>query len=200
MGVLDGQPVNQSVTNPAFINKNVDDTTPSKLGLANTDPVSGAAVTNTQREINSVASFLGKALNSVYNLLPPWTNNQVGASTNSIFTRLNLITGLFSGTSGHTHDGTDGSGTPIALAGLGALRSGVLPLNLGDIAGTITFATPFTSSNVAVFATLYNATDSTPMYQPVTVTSVSTTGTIVYWNAPIDSSNYVLHYVAVQYA
>lgn len=54
MGVIDGQAVNAANTNSAFLAKNADDTATSKINLANTDPDSGAAITNVQKEINLV--------------------------------------------------------------------------------------------------------------------------------------------------
>jgi len=53
MGVTNGQSVNAAVTNAAFIAKNVDDSTPSLLGLLNTDTSSGPTISNAQKEINN---------------------------------------------------------------------------------------------------------------------------------------------------
>jgi len=52
-GVTNGSPVNASNTNSAYIIKNADDQTPSKLGLVNTDTESGPTFTNAQKEINN---------------------------------------------------------------------------------------------------------------------------------------------------
>lgn len=118
-GVINGQEVSAEVTNPAFIIKNADDTTPSKLGLDNSsDAASGTAIPNIQRELNSLASFLGKALNTVFNALPSWTNNQVGSSTDPVETRTDNLTQRFSGSAGHTHNGTDGNGPAVAATTL----------------------------------------------------------------------------------
>ena len=116
MGVLDGQPVDAAVTNPAFINKNIDDTTPSRLGLGSTIPAQGPAITWTQQEFNSIDTFIGKIQNTAATAYPPWSTNIVGASTDSLLSRTEDITILFSGSSaiGHTHNGTDGQGPNLS--------------------------------------------------------------------------------------
>lgn len=108
-GIIDGQPVNAAVTNAAFINKNTDDTTPSKLGLANTAGVSGPSVTNLQTQVNALGSYTGTPANSVYNVLPTWANNTVGTSTDSVRARADALTALFGG----------GSVLPISKGGTG---------------------------------------------------------------------------------
>jgi hypothetical protein len=121
-GVLDGQAVSAAVTNPAFLDANGDDTGVGKITLANTDPVSGATVNNLQKEHNSAASFMGKALNTVYNDLPAWTTSVVGAGTDSLFDRADALTERFDGTTGHTHDGTAGNGPQIDATDLANVR------------------------------------------------------------------------------
>lgn len=113
-GVLDGQPITAAVTNAAFLSKNVDDSTPSKLGLSNTATASGASVTNLQAQINAIDSFTGVPANSSYNATPAWVNNTVGSSTDSVKNRCDLITGLFGASSVLTvsHGGTN-SGTAL---------------------------------------------------------------------------------------
>lgn len=118
-GVTDGQAVSAAVTNPAFIIKNADDNMPNNLGFTSTDPTQGSSVTKTQRFLNAVSSFLGVATSAVYNVIPSWTSNVVGASTDAIFTRVNLITALFKGSGGHEHTGADGDGPVIGASGGG---------------------------------------------------------------------------------
>lgn len=121
MGVIDGQPVSAAVTNPAFLDADSDDTALGKLSLNNiSDPTnSGSAVNNIQREFNAISAFTGKPTNVAKDYTPPWINNQVGTPTDTLFVRSNLITGLFDGTLGHTHDGTNGNGPVIPAANLG---------------------------------------------------------------------------------
>lgn len=114
MGILNGQPVDEAFTNPAFLDRRQDDTAIGKYTLSNTDTVSGSSVTNIQREHNSACSFMGKALNSSKTDLPAWTYNQVGTSLDNLKARADALTFKFSGSLGHKHTGVDGDGTPIA--------------------------------------------------------------------------------------
>ena len=92
MGVFDGQGVNQAVTNAAFIDAQVDSTGFGKVTLSNPDALSGSTVGNVQRELNALVSFLGSSLNAVKDILPFWTNNGVGASTDTIKARAEALT------------------------------------------------------------------------------------------------------------
>jgi hypothetical protein len=120
-GVLDGQAVSAAVTNPAFLDANGDDTGVGKITLANTDPVSGATVDSLQKEHNSAASFMGKALNSVAGDLPAWTTSVVGAAGDSLFDRADALTERFDSTTGHFHDGTAGEGPQILAVNIDAV-------------------------------------------------------------------------------
>lgn len=153
MGVLDGQPVSAAVTNPAFINKNIDDTTPSKLGLNNSaDVTSGTQVINTQKEINSLDSFVGKAHNAAATALPPWTNNDVGTPLDPLFQRTDAITIKFSGTTGigHEHTGADGDGPqlqPSSLYNVNLRGYGQQGINVnGATGGSTDVSSQFSSS------------------------------------------------------
>lgn len=57
--IVNGTPVDQTTTNAAFIYRDEDDVKYGKLGLADTDPGSGAAVTNTQKAVNKIYEGLG---------------------------------------------------------------------------------------------------------------------------------------------
>lgn len=124
MGVADGQPVSAAVTNPAFIDANADDTGFGVYQLANALSASGPFPTNIQREHNSIASFVGKALNSVYNDLPTWTSSNRGTSGDNILQRVEAIDAAFDPATGHMHTGAAGDAPPIPL-GTGVI--GVLP-------------------------------------------------------------------------
>lgn len=104
------------------MSRTADDNTTGKKDLANADAASGPTVTNAQREINSLNSFTGRTAGSVYNVDPAWTNNDVGSATDSLFDRVNTITGEFDNTTGHTHDGTDGNGGTINASNLSGLN------------------------------------------------------------------------------
>lgn len=116
MGVIDGQAVSAAVTNPAFLDANADDTALGKINLSNTEPASGPPVINTQREVNSLDSFTGRAAGAVYNDLPAFTSNDVGAAGDDLFDRTDALTERFNDTLGHSHDGTPGEGPPVSLS------------------------------------------------------------------------------------
>lgn len=116
--IVDGTPVDAATTNPQFLDKTIDDTTVGRVTLANPLSASGATVTSAQTQINAIDSFVGVTANSVYNILPTWTNNDVGSSTDYIKLRVDLITAKFNASTGHTHSGSAGDGGPIAASSL----------------------------------------------------------------------------------
>lgn len=115
MGVIDGTPVDAATTNPAFLDANADDTGQGKYTMANTDPISGPSITNIQREHNSIASFVGKVTNAVFDFLPTFTNNQ-GFTTaiQSIMDRVEELSLKFNNTLGIGHDHS-GSGMGVNI-------------------------------------------------------------------------------------
>ena len=92
MSVANGEKANQTVFNSSFMSKEDDSDTTGQIGLVNTDTASGASVTNTQRELNSGASFTGKALNAAKDVLPSWGDTSVGTGTDSLFARAEALT------------------------------------------------------------------------------------------------------------
>ena len=72
-------------------------------------------------------------------------------------------------------------------------------LTTGTTSVSVTFSTSMSSSNYAVTCTLQNTTDSHPQFQPITVTTVSSSGFIANWNVALDSGNYFLNYHATTY-
>jgi hypothetical protein len=157
MGVQDGQDVSAAITNPAFINKNIDDSTPSRLGLGSTASDQGPAITWAQQQFNAFSSQLGIAINLAYNSLPSWATNYVGAAADTFAMRIAALCLLFSGnpTFGHTHTGTDGSGPQVNAASL----VGTLPIANGGTGAT---------TKQAAFDALAPTT--------------STTGQLIQWN------------------
>lgn len=144
MGVLDGQAVSASVTNPAFIDANQDDTGVGKYTLANLEAVSGSTVDNIQREHNSAASFMGKTINSAKDDLPAWTQNEVGTASDNLVERGDALTQRFEGILGHNHDGTDGNGPNIPAANIS-----LVPLKGFVIQGTDIVGVTGSSSDVS---------------------------------------------------
>lgn len=127
MSVVNGANANQTTFNAAFVSKTVNSTTVGQVSLANVDGSSGSSITNIQRELNSLASFLGKAVNQSATALPSWTNNTTGASSDDIFDRADALTVKMET---HTHTGAAGQGAPINLA---TSVAGVLPIANGGL-------------------------------------------------------------------
>ena len=139
-GVVNGTPVDAPTTNAALLAKNGDDSTVGKVGLANTDPVSGTGVTNIQREHNSVAFYAGKALNAIKNVLPAWVSTAAGTGGDDLTQRAEALTVKFE-TTGHNHDGTAGNGGTIAAVSINAVTlkgSFVRGVDLAGVTGAST--------------------------------------------------------------
>lgn len=131
-GVIDGTPVDAANTNPKFIYKDFADTSSGVLSLNNSSGPQGSTVTSLQKEHNSASSFMGKALNAVYNALPSFINNQGFTMVQSLFDAIDAMRALFNNASGHKHDGTLGGGAQIPASSIGSVP------NLGYIQqGTI---------------------------------------------------------------
>lgn len=139
--VIDGQLVNAATTNNAFLKRTVGDADLGTLSLINTDPASGSSITNIQTEINSCSSFSGKPLNSTYNALPSWTNNDVGLSSDTLKDRADSLTAKFNLSTGHKHTGAAGDGPQLTdasiapNASLSLSKLATLPSNLAVITG-----------------------------------------------------------------
>ncbi len=123
-GVSNGQAVNASVTNAAFLFKNADDTMPWNLALTSSNILDGSSLARLQRFLNATSSYTGVSTSAVYNVLPAWTSNVVGSSSNTLFSRTNLI----NGTTGHVHSGADGDAPPIPLS---TGTTGTVPVSRG---------------------------------------------------------------------
>ena len=93
MGVYNGQAVSAEVTNPAFLDANADDIALGKIGFNDQDisAISGAPVTNIQREQNALWSFIGGLLNQTKNYLPTWVSNNFGSASQTIKDKIESI-------------------------------------------------------------------------------------------------------------
>jgi hypothetical protein len=60
---------------------------------------------------------------------------------------------------------------------------------------TLTFPMPQPSATYGVIAQLQNTVDANPQFQSVVVTNQTSTGDVMYWNAPTGSANYVEAYM-----
>ena len=118
MAVVNGQVANQTTFNNAYLSRTQNSDTVAVIGLLNALVASGGSITNIQRELNKLNSFVGAVANDVYNALPSYTNNQIGGINDPLDTRVDALSGAFDNTTGHTHDGTPGSGGPVSALDL----------------------------------------------------------------------------------
>lgn len=86
---------------------------------------------------------------------------------------------------------------PVTRSIISPTRAERVLIPLGATSISITFIQPMQGSNYVITANLLNLVDSTPLYQPITITAQSGSGFTASWNAPIDSVNYYLSYLAV---
>lgn len=133
MGVLDGQPVDQAITNPAFINKNVDDVMPNMLGFDR--PLSGTSIDDIQATINILWETTG-ATESVAGTVYDATPGTI-ANGDSHQTALSILADKFAAATGHAHSGSAGDGGPIAAVSITSVPLlGYLVAGPGTIPGT----------------------------------------------------------------
>lgn len=156
--IVDGTPVDAATTNAQKLDKVSDDTAVGVIELNNVAVASGSAVTNLQREHNSAASFMGKALNSVKNDLPAWTANNGLVSTDDLFERTDALSAKFDQTTGHGHTGAAGDAPAVDfgdLSGTQLVGYGVQGTNItgatgtsDDVSALLVGETPSTAQNV----------------------------------------------------
>lgn len=106
MGILNGQAVSQEITNPAFINKNINDVMPNILGFARA--LSGASIADIQAAVNKLYTATGASefvTGTVYNATPGTITNGVNYQDS-----LTTLAGKFDPATGHFHTGTAGDG------------------------------------------------------------------------------------------
>ena len=182
MGVLNGQPVNQSITNAAFINKNVADQDPNQLDFTSAQTGFGPSVINIQKCVNAIFSFVGTVTSSAYNALPAWVTNNFGTPTDTLFARVEAIDAAFT-----------------AASGSRATRAGVVTAATGVTAITASFSSPFSDTNYAVTVAFINQIDAYPIFMQSMITYKSASGFVVTMNAPTDSVNYSMNYIASRF-
>jgi hypothetical protein len=175
--IIDGQPVNASVTNAAFIFKDVNDNALAKVGFNDQDLslVSGDRVYNIQREQNSIWSYVGGLLNQAKTYLPTWTGIFFGTSTDNIKERIEAIDAAFSG-------------------GQHSYRAGRSNMPVGTKTVVITFSSPLPSPNYIPIPFIENLVDTKPIYLWGTIKTKTVSGFTIDFNAECDTGNYYLNY------
>lgn len=118
MAIIDGQDVNASVTNAAFVSRTDDTNTVGVLALENTtDPDSGASVDNTQQAINETFDAVG--MTGIDDATRKnYSSNNVVANGDSHKTAIGKVDAKFHATTGHAHTGVTGDAPQISAADL----------------------------------------------------------------------------------
>ena len=176
--IIDGMAVNALNTNAAFLYKDTDDVQLAKLGLNDQtigDTTSGTNVVNSQREFNSLWSFLGGSLNQIKTYLPTWTTSFFGTSTNTMKERIDAIDLDFS-------------------SGKMAYRSGNTNIINGSSTVTVAFSSDLPNASYNPVFSVQNLLDSEPIFLIGLVTSKSVSGFVITFNAAADSANYYVNY------
>jgi len=146
MSVQDGQKVDAAVTNAAFISRTSNSNTIGKVDLENTD---NDSLTDVQRVVSEAVDAIGLANKSSTDPnANTYSSSTTGVDGNDRKAAIGILDALFNGTTGHSHDGTDGQGPQISASNLGDFN------NLFGEFGEYTFdAASGTSINVsALFA------------------------------------------------
>lgn len=207
MGILDGQSVSAAITNPAFINKNQNDTMPNVLGF--TRALSGATISDIQAAVNKLYTATGASetvTGTVYNATAGTISNG-----DSYQTALTTLADKFDAATGHSHSGAAGDGPPIA----GSAITGV-PLSQFVVAGSLinaatgssfnattlmTGETPSSGSTVegvivtAPYNRVYLASGNTPSY---TDELVDSSGNIIYGRLTESSGTWTINFYTLQ--
>lgn len=110
MPVFDGQPVNAAVTNPAFLDAQVDDTAFGIITLANAVLASGPTINNIQAAINHLLTTTGATETTDGTTYT--SNERITNGQNHVQAISALDTG-FNGLTGHVHSGATGDAPPI---------------------------------------------------------------------------------------
>ena len=187
--ITNGQLANQTTFNAAFVSRTQDTSTVGKLDLNNADAASGTAIANSQRELNSLGSFLGKLVNVAKDVLPGWAASEIGSAVDTLFTRVDTLSLAFQRATGHDHSGA-GSGGIIVMSSLGDLKSGTESILTATQSFTVTLAANQGSSTYIILGSVVNTTDADPQLLSFVIKTQTATTFDVLLTAPTDSANY----------
>lgn len=152
MGVTNNQLANQDTFNAAFVSRNSDTDTSGKLDLQNTDTVSGADVTNLQREVNSLNSFTGHTAGTAKDVKPTWTGVDNFVTTDDVKTRVDVLSTLMDKDTGHSHDGSNKGGAQIEGVSLKSTTANNKDVLQSDGAGAANWVVPPHGFNIPTAA------------------------------------------------
>lgn len=78
-------------------------------------------------------------------------------------------------------------------------RSGREVVAQDDTSVAVTFSSVMPNTNYSVICVWQNTADSSPQFQPIVVTTLSTSGFIATWNAPTDSAHYSINWLVTSF-
>lgn len=179
MPVINGQGVNSAITNPAFLDAQVDDFAEGKIGLHNTEIVSGPFIENVQGLANNLRITTGATeltAGTTYSSQKRITNGQ------NHQVALGNLDSAFHETTGHAHTGVAGDGPPIGASSLSNV-----PLK-GYIAQGIDI-TPITGLSTDVSLLLAGKTPSTSPLVPGVVVNAPENKIVIRQGPPSLNTN-----------
>lgn len=145
--------------------------TVGEVDLNSPSTASGTQVPNSQREHNSIASYVGKALNTAKDLLPTWASDVIGSPNQTIKARIESVQASLQTNNTETSDIRTLTGTATSATDMGTFTGTLLSDNL-DIKSLLqeieTALEPITDA--LDLQGLWDASTNTP-------TIVSSTGT-----------------------
>ena len=197
MAVSNGQLANSTTFNAAFMSRTTDTSTVGTVALSNAVAASGSAITNVQREHNSIASFVGKTLNTAKDVLPSWTVSEIGSSIDTIFARLETLSLAFESSTGHAHGGP-GEGAPVLFTDVTGWQTGDYDIAASADSFTITLPIAQPTAAYAISAVLVNTVDTDPQMLTMVVTARATGSFSVKLSAPTDSANYKIRWAVFE--
>jgi hypothetical protein len=94
MSVTNGEKADEQTFNSSFVSREVDDNKAAQLTLDDPDTAThGTSIVSVQKESNSIASFVGKAVNTVKDLLPTWASDAIGTPNQTVKARVDSVQG-----------------------------------------------------------------------------------------------------------
>lgn len=175
--ISNGEFANETSFNNAFMSRTDDTSTVGKIALLSADAADGPDVNSTQKQINSILSYLGQPADQAFDDLPEWVSTLFGASDDTVKEKIEAIMDAFS----------PADGTLARKSGRDAIDSGVDEI-------TVAFNSAFDTNDYVLNFQFENTVDSTPIFLQGRISARDDEGFSIKLNAPTDSANYILHW------
>jgi hypothetical protein len=189
VGVLDGQPVSAAITNPAFINKNQDDTMANKLSFARA--LSGSSIDDIQAAVNKLYDATGASESTTGTVYNAPANTITDGDSHE--TALTDLADKFHPVTGHQHTGAAGDAPPISgqyITDVPLLQITVQGTTLTAVTGNTwnvttqltgeTASTGITDPGIVVTAPYNKVFIANGQASPLTDSFVDSSGNLVY--------------------